>query len=86
MKGPRILPRPLPWYPTRWGNGVGDVRADAERRRVGPNLHSTAPRSSFTTPSTLSTTGHGCVRRRQELQESNSGPQPGTGNSFIFFE
>lgn len=27
-----------------------------------PNLPSTAPRSSFTTPSTLSTTGHSCVR------------------------
>lgn len=65
--------------------GVG-VRGGGKEEGVDPNLHSTAPRSSFTTPSTLSTTGHSCVQRRQELPDSKSGPQPGAGNSGVFFK
>lgn len=48
---------------------------------MGPSLLSTVPKSSFTTPSTLSTMGHSCVRRRQVLQENRSGPRPEQGTA-----
>lgn len=41
---------------------------------MDPNLPSTAPRSSFTTPSTLSTTGHSCVQRRRVNRSIRAGP------------
>lgn len=47
---------------------------------MGPNLLSAVPRSSFTTPSTLSTMGHSCVQRKLVLQEDN-GPSPAQGTA-----
>lgn len=48
---------------------------------MGPSLLSAVPRSSFTTPSTLSTMGHSCVRRKQVLRENRSGPSPEQGTA-----
>lgn len=53
----------------------------ARRRGLGPGLLSAVPRSSFTTPSTLSTMGHSCVRKRQVLQENRNGPSPVQGTA-----